>query len=378
MQYQTCLDHLDIFDIFYNSPSPTPGDRLVQVGIDYVRMRVNFESSNFLINFESLFAFFGSHCFEPNINIRFAASQEIFRNRILSSSGARFIYNINETESLVSGILEIPGKAISSLSLYNQFYFLSEIIKISTYYKFLRVDFALDDFTKSLNPKIIFDAFLEENYTGFNKYQPFSHWNRGKFLGWTLALGSRQSDKYIRIYDTFFKHKNLNSIRFEIEFKKKRCELIMFDLINKFNSFPDSDTIVFISESMANYISDYALGSIDFIDRSNIYSNGSVSNLNRLNWWQDFINLFKSNPKKSTVPRSSPTLFDTFSWLAYQVSKQLLVFSEGLQSDFDAFLDYIFKPKLNKLKPLDRMRIEILKAEGFSAFTDSNFTDAEL
>ena len=137
----------------------------------------------------------------------------------------------------------------------------------------------------------------------------------------------------MRIYDTTVKH-GYQAMRIEREVKGDTVKGLAILLKQKIH---DSRLIIkgtntelqekFVLE-MAHWIASIAVGSFDFIDRSNVYGNGCLKQCPLLDWWEKF----KMQFDKIEIPliRVKPSLQRTWLWLGRQVKGTIANLIEGL------------------------------------------------
>lgn len=177
-----------------------------------------------------------------------------------------------------------------------------------------RFDVALDDFTKSVEPQQILDAESAGNLFGVrNGIRVYGTQKGGAIRGFTLNLGSRSSDKMSRYYDKDFESKGaIPAYRWETEFKGKYSAEYASILF----SIDVSDSV-----SIAKFLSNIAVGTVDFKD-SSVSDRRSIAP--RLSWWQEFIDRCGGILRMS-FPAPKPTIERKMKWLERQKSSIALV-----------------------------------------------------
>lgn len=122
--------------------------------------------------------------------------------------------------------VDLNGSTVSSID----FSVISQLLSFAQYEdKFVanRIDIALDFPLQSIRLSMRYwERFVEDGLLfGYRKVRRISGSNAGVFSGMTVYLGSRESERFVRIYD-----KNIDGIdydRLEIEFKRTRAQHIM-------------------------------------------------------------------------------------------------------------------------------------------------------
>ncbi|BAU09055.1 hypothetical protein FIS3754_50170 (plasmid) [Fischerella sp. NIES-3754] len=132
-----------------------------------------------------------------------------------------------------------------------------------------RIDLSIDDYQKRLNVLDILNWFNEGNFSGFTTKLPIPSGKGNKYTGLTLNCGSRESDKFVRIYDTFGKHKT-KATRFEGEFKDykaKQIQQVLMDFALQTYNVP-LHTYHDLQLQLREYISNLLLSTVSFCDRT--------------------------------------------------------------------------------------------------------------
>ena len=139
----------------------------------------------------------------------------------------------------------------------------------------------------------------------------------------TLYLGSRESEKMLRIYQ----HDDVR--RYEIEFKGKRSRNV-FDVVS--NIRLDRPSVINNEESVEQVENEYKivlgrliLGAFDFVDRSGDKKHVEMHDrLERLQFHQNLVDAI-GQPLSMKVLREKPTLERTERWIEKQVIMVLSV-----------------------------------------------------
>ena len=179
-----------------------------------------------------------------------------------------------------------------------------------------RIDIAVDDFSKQLQLIELQGACERGDYAGFRKCKSTINWG-SKHNGWTVNLGSREGEKYIRIYDKFAESNGeIDSIRFEAELSGD----ISNSLFKLILEFPQNET------EYQQELINYAVGTVSFLEKND-------RNLSRnllLKWWDDWLNYLKSCPKKVKVIRKKSSIQDKKDWIKRAVSKSMCLVKDAL------------------------------------------------
>ena len=242
-------------------------------------------------------------------------------------------------------ILSFCGDALSQLFRVNNFlaiakFFAESVEQFSL--KASRIDLAFDDPQKKLNIIELHSHLRAGNYTGFKNYRGIDS-GVGKIEGYTLELGSRTSNTFTRIYDTWKKHKEVG-IRYESEFKRTNAKELQKFFVNAYE-------VEKTNKQLLKQLHEYMFTNIRFIDISKKYSNGSLEKCPVLPIWQNFLKYVndKLELRKFIKPKKESTIEQTANWFKRQVSGTLEVFKNALgDNNFLKFIEYCIADSVSR------------------------------
>lgn len=208
---------------------------------------------------------------------------------------------------------EIPGSACDCIPW--DYYQALSILLESNYennYKFTRLDYAFDNVP--FEPQQVKDAVIKNQVRTLAKREslqihesPFSERDDQELGTYTVELGSRTSERMIRVYN------KRGFTRLELELKDNRADLIAKQLLSQ--------------TSERNWFTIAQAHLLDYVDF-------------KTDWWEEF----KNGNKRADVTISDPAKvnFDkTMRWLTKQVSPSLSVAYEILPHDqIDMMLEW--------------------------------------
>jgi len=179
-----------------------------------------------------------------------------------------------------------------------------------------RLDIAIDDFGKRLDLEDLQSACEEGNHFGFKESKSTVNYG-GKFGGYTVNLGSRHSNNYIRVYDKNAESKGeINAQRFEAEKKAELANEIFLLLIQ----------CPFQGRKYQQNLIDLAIGGIGFIDKQS-------KNLSRnllLDWWEEWLDYLHATPIRPHVRRYRTNIGKKKDWLERSAAKSLALLIDAL------------------------------------------------
>lgn len=230
----------------------------------------------------------------------------------IAPNGVRMCYNFLDGTLGYEVLIEIPGQPITEITGDEAWELCRDLHGLGL--KATRFDWAIDDYARGLSLQDIYSSYREGAFGRVRRMQVWEECKAGQAPVLTgFTCGSRQSDKYIRIYDKMIESRGqVDAIRFEVEFKGKYAGKI----------FAEFATAASVSEAF-DLAAQYAVGCIDFIDRTD-------KNLDRCPvapWWAAFVTAV-GGKKRMSVPRLKRTVSRIISWHEKQVSRGMALLAE--------------------------------------------------
>jgi phage replication initiation protein len=196
-----------------------------------------------------------------------------------------------------------------------------------------RFDIAIDDYSKRLSITDCLRSLLDCQYHGFNRWRLIHGSGRSGDTGTTLYLGSRTSERMIRIYDKFLESSGaVDSVRFETEFKGELANSVFLWYVG--NSGIYDRTLDLAGTATAG---------IGFVDRTD-------KNLQRCAlqpFWRLFLERLGERVRP-TVRRTEVTIERKLEWVRRSVSKTLAVLGDALGAN--RIDELIFELKIDAKK----------------------------
>lgn len=228
--------------------------------------------------------------------------------------------------------VEIPGTPLAYITGDESWQLCKDLYALGL--RCTRFDWAIDDFARGLDLKDILEACEAGSFARCRVVKPhISYIAGGEKVIEGFTFGSRQSDKYVRIYDKEIESRGSENygdcIRYEAEFKGAYAEKI-------FEEFLLAPTV----EDAYDLAAKYSLGCVDFIDRTDPH----LKLCPVVPWWQSFIDAV-GGKKRMRVSRAKPFAQKTEQIIAYhkrQVARGLAILHECLG-------DYRFKSHITML-----------------------------
>jgi hypothetical protein len=217
--------------------------------------------------------------------------------------------------------MSIPGVALRSHDTSKILVFLRKFVSAYPSVRCTRLDLALDDFSKSLSPLTLIDAIERGWNKGFRKSLLVCGIGQGVRLsdGWTLSMGSRESDKYYRYYNKDAESKGLiPSFRLELEAKGELSEKLFQNLLQYVSN-----------DVLGRIISDYITGGLDF----RIGSDKNLERLTRCDFWSEWLALIEAFPVAVRNLARVSSIARKISWIESQAANSLYLIARALSPD---------------------------------------------
>ena len=293
---------------------------------------------------------------------------ELFTSECKNDFGAFVRYN-----DLPTGFHQvwvcITGEQFSCLSAFEQFRLSATMARVGNLTRF---DAALTDYDKVFSWKEVLEATHSDNFRGFrvSGLPPLKREVGQAYSSPGVNYGCRAGELYVRIYEMRFKHE-VAANRVEVEFKGRKARQVGKEILGMWDALRLAGaTLDEIESRWASYLPGLVFGAIDFIDRGKrIKANGSLKKCSRLDWWQNFQNLFRGVAHKVRWQKPTPTLLSNEGWLNRQVRNSLAVRFEGL--GIEKFVSWCLYQatgiEADRLSPAQNLQIQTLKNLGMAA-----------
>ncbi len=219
--------------------------------------------------------------------------------------------------------LEIPGQALDTIGKADLYLFLLSMKQFSP--TCTRIDIFFDDYKRLIEPESLHQIAKNNDFSGFRNSQIKQGRKGIELIHDEVDFGKRGqngSGKYLRIYDKFLESKGeKNCIRFEVEFTKKRAQLV-FD---KLSESADNDVFATLCGALVG-------GSIRFIQRN---GDKNIGRLKIYEFWQEILGLL--GKVEIRVPTKKTDIGGKFTFIFRQVSPTLALLRRIFVDDIDFF-----------------------------------------
>ena len=345
----------------------TPMGKTIQIHGDYLRYiswePIGEDEFNDLLQVIS-----GGYPWDIQTNGYFSLGKGIrgYANQAVMPQGIRVLFDKKydgiKDEDTYECVIDFQGKYLGTFTPYNLFQLLLLLEDIKYRLKCSRFDIAIDDYYYKEMIHDCMDAIEKEQFVGFQTAKYITGDLVKKDDDGTLYLGSRRSDRFVRIYDAQAKH-GIEAIRYELEAKGKVAREIVQNFLGEAMCYRNPHDEVWeksteeVEQLLGQFLGGVAVGHIDFVDKTNQRKNGQVSDLPRLPFWQDFIDRIGERLKISVyVPKA--TLAQTKGWMERQVSKPLAKIQKALGwRRFEDWLTGIINSGRKRFSQWDELQI---------------------
>lgn len=221
-----------------------------------------------------------------------------------------------ETGQKGHGFISIPGSVLGSVSGRNSWRVCLGL-RHRWGFKCTRFDVAFDDFEKRVSFDTVLDAIDAGNYARFKNYSVTYSSSRGKQVGISIYMGSKDGDKRLVMYDKAVESGGkIDSHRFESRHRNDLADQIFRD----YTSIETGD----FEDLAPAFLGAVVFGTVDFVDK---VSGDRLQRRVPLPWWQELTGLF--GQLRFSRPRPPQTIKRKMEWLERQVAPIMRVFHEG-------------------------------------------------
>lgn len=250
-----------------------------------------------------------------------------------------------EEADMVRVVVNLPGRYWDGKDMLD-YWRISQRLKVLNF-RCMRIDLRID-FPKELR---ILEQALECHEKrlvgGVRKGRAFSgeieYGDPSQIPSEGLALGSRTSELYMRIYETEEKH-GFDAHRVECEFKGAKARVV-WELLNQLSPYRDSNdklsrmSNLEFKRLLQQHASEICLGQVTFYSELERRANRSIKKSVVAGFWEKAREATLCLlPNKITIPTPEKSVSKLIGWIHRQVAPSLAILSEGLKGEFGIFL----------------------------------------
>ncbi len=254
-----------------------------------------------------------------------------YDSRYIWSNGTSLNYDheIERSDSVHRGkvTLDIPGKALDQVE--DLQFFLNSLSYFNPVCT--RIDIFFDDYQRSITPNELNKIAKKKDVSGFlmihhkESRVGVAGKNETRLTHDELSFGRRGQNgcgKYLRVYDKDLESKGeKNCIRWEIEFTKKRADLV-------FQKLCETRSI----DAFATLCGALIGGSINFVHRNN---DKNISRLTVYDFWQEILDVLGSVVIRTVSEKTD--IEGKYNFIYRQVSPTLALLREVFVDEVDFF-----------------------------------------
>jgi DNA relaxase NicK len=189
-----------------------------------------------------------------------------------------------------------------------------------------RIDLAVDDYSQMLEYDQIKTALEQGQYAGFKMADCVKNYG-SKWHGWTIYLGRRLSDKFVRIYDKYAESKGqIKATRWETEYKHELANKVFAAYLE----FPEDEA------EFQSKIVDIAIGGVAFVDKKD----KNIIRCSLLDWWREWLAFLQCSPFRVRTAKAETSINKKQNWLSRSVVRSLALVKDAIgEIRFEHFLD---------------------------------------
>lgn len=324
-----------------------------EVSIDYFQGVVTFPTlTDMQTAFKHIAVTFrqGEVFFSPGVPM-FAGV--LWENTGQTFDGMKVAYNILDS-GFVRCWVSIPGTCFHRIELRTALEVLVYMRDVCGW-KCSRIDAKIRDLLRRKTPTEL--AILARNgeVARVKKYYSCGSGDIGEVTVDTVYLGSRQSERFLRVYDALPVHK-VDAIDWEMQCRDELAQQTFNSLCDCYNAPIDCrDNLV------SAYISGVVLGVVEFVHK---IPGVRLSRCPRHQWWLDFIKDVGERIRHS-IPSKTYTVDRCLQWLNKQVVTMMSALRNGLGATyFDEWLQgEMVNAEIHRFSKYHEMIIHACKLE---------------
>lgn len=247
-----------------------------------------------------------------------------FPNRIIGSRKVKGGFEIQEDGS-VDYMIDLSGEYFEGKSVVDQWRLVTGL-KAKYQGRATRIDCAIDDYSYSVIPIAeMLKACQEGHNFGFRKIGHHSSGFCGEEQRETYEFGSRESGKFVRVYDH-----DSESLRFEAEFKREYAKQVFEAIaaLERPSEMPDEKWEI----ELQKFFASIAVGAIDFRNRGNRKDKKRAGERDsvRLEFYQNFIDFLDCQHFRMKLKKPAKSILKSINWIIRQCSPVLSTIQQGM------------------------------------------------
>lgn len=310
-----------------------------------------------------------------------------FKNEV----GVKFVTKLLDTGFYRCQLL-FSGGTLGTLVKRNDFLTITRLIRlcVDCGLHITRIDLSIDDFSKKLDLLEVEQWVRSGNYFSFLssgvQVSGTALANKRVTTGLTVYLGSRESDKFVRIYDTYVKHK-LKAVRVELECKGDFAKTIQRFFLNFEELYLHGcnekyeKTLYGCNQKLIEEVQNIILSCINFKDRNKGKRKGTIMEYPEFLKWSEYKKYINKNfeERKFVARLKELSVKSSWQFLVKSVKGTLSLFSSLGKDTFNKLIEYLLILDKEKNRPeiINKDR-QLLFAELKRHRIHAIFTDEEM
>lgn len=267
----------------------------------------------------------------------------------------------NQDGDNIHGFYLIPGSYLDGVSSFEGFSFIWMLNNFKA--KLTRIDLVFIDYQKMLLPQTVVtwcDAGLLRGARKYSFIPGEVHYEKQNLIshGSTLYIGSRQSEKYLRIYEAAYLH-NSDSIRWELELKGDSAQLFAERFQSMYSRTLTLEEMYDLSFLVNDFVRATIFGNLKFVTLDS--KSERLSRADLLSEWVEFLTYAADNNVIKTNPtRPMQTLEKTLKWMKIQVAPTIARLKRLFGSNFQDYIHNLIIYGLTRHDNFDNLMVKYI------------------
>jgi len=274
-------------------------------------------------------------------------------NSFSSPTGVLGYYNVDAESGRVHAYFSMPGGYFHLMDAIDHWRLIRGL-RHAYGLKCNRIDVKVRDYTRRITPQEIIQHAVDGNVALVRSYELAGNGQIGSQACVTAYLGSRKSEKFLRIYDAMPVH-GIDAIDWELQCRDEKAQIVYATLANI--EIDDAETGYYNADLshqlVGTTIGALICGSVSFVhrDEEESCSKKRLSLCPKMDWWQRFCDDC-GGCLRLPSGRTPRCLDKTLDWLEKQVFPIVSALQDGFGAmDFKVWLQSRLDSAKRRHKP---------------------------
>lgn len=238
----------------------------------------------------------------------------------VSLRGGRIAYS-RENDGRVRVWISLPGKCWHQLSTRDQWRL---CLGLDNVYRFkpTRIDLKVRDYERMRLPQQLVEYAQAGQVRGIKRYEAAGCGVVGGDMRITAYLGSKKSQKFLRVYDAQPIHGE-DAIDWELQLRDEHAVGMFQELVSIPSEVGQEKSV---NELVCACIGAFVIGAVDFVEHADRRQRNRCV---LQPWWEKFKESFGAG-MRIALPRRTPNVQETLDWIDRQVIVMLATLADGM------------------------------------------------